>query len=61
LEEAVMASVEGADVPKTLGAAYDVVVALQAAEAKSEYQMEKLTAAVQPTPKTRTKKVAREE
>jgi hypothetical protein len=61
LEEAVVTSIEGDDVSKTLSAANDVIVALQAAEAESEYQVEKLRAAVQPVPRTRTKKVASEE
>ena len=61
LEEAVVTSVEGGGVPKTFSAANDVIGTLQAAEAASEYQVEKLKVATQPTTKTRTKKVASEE
>ena len=56
LIEAVQAAAAGADVPKTLGAAYDAIVALQAAEASSEYQVGKLKEAVRPVTKPRTKK-----
>jgi glycosidase len=48
LVEAVKVTVAGEDVPKTIGAAYDVIAALQAAEAQSEYQVEKLKAAGAP-------------
>jgi len=51
----------GDDVPKTLGAAYDIITALQAAEASSEYQVEKLKAAARPVAKPRTRKTARED
>ncbi len=61
LEEAVVTSVEGVEAPKTFSAANEVIVALQAAEAASEYQVEKLKTAAQPAPKPRTKKVASEE
>jgi hypothetical protein len=56
LIEAVQAAAAGEDVPKTLGAAYDAIVALQAAEAQSAYQVEKLKAAVRPVTKPRMKK-----
>jgi hypothetical protein len=56
LIEAVQAAAAGADGPKTLGAAYDAIVALQAAEAQSEYQVGKLKEAVKPVAKPRTKK-----
>ncbi len=58
LIEAVQAVAAGADVPKTLGAAYEVIVALQAAEASSEYQVGKLKAAVRPAAKPQAKKAA---
>jgi hypothetical protein len=62
LEEAIVTSATGVDVPKTLSAAHAVIVALQAAEAASEYQVGKLKAAAQQAaPKARTKKVASEE
>jgi hypothetical protein len=53
LVEAVKATVVGEDVPKTLGAAHDVVLALQQAEAHSEYQVEKLKEAVKPVARTK--------
>jgi glycosidase len=61
LIEAVKATVVGEDVPKTLGAAYDVIAALQLAEAQSDYQVEKLTAAVKPAAKTKTSRTESEE
>jgi hypothetical protein len=61
LIEAVQATVVGEDVPKTLGAAYDVILALQSAEAQSEYQVEKLQEAARPVTNSRTKKAASED
>jgi glycosidase len=61
LIEAVEATTADAGAPKTLGAAQDVIAALQAAEAQSEYQVEKLKAAVKPVTKPRAKKVAGED
>jgi len=57
LAEAVVTSVEGVEVPKTFSAANDVIVALQAAEASSEYQVEKLKEAAQPAPRAKARPV----
>jgi AcrR family transcriptional regulator len=59
--EAVQASVVGEDVPKMLGAAHDVIVALQQAEAQSEYQVEKLREATKPVTKAKAGKVESDE
>ncbi len=56
LIEAVQATVVGEDVPRTLGAAYDIITALQAAEAQSEYQVGKLKEAIMPVTKPRQEK-----
>jgi hypothetical protein len=48
-------------VTDTLVAAYDVIRKLQDAQADSEYQVEKLKAAVQPVVKPRAKKTVGEE
>ena len=61
LVEAVQATVVGEDVPKTLGAAHDVVLALQEAEAQSEYQVEKLKEAIMPLTKPRARKATSED
>ena len=61
LIEAVRATVVGEDVPKTLGAANDVVLALQQAEAQSEFQVDKLKAAVKPAGRTKARKAEPEE
>jgi len=49
------------DVADAIVAVYDVIVALQAAEAQSEYQVAKLQEAVQPVTKTRVTKPESEE
>jgi hypothetical protein len=59
--EAIQASVMGEDVPKTLSAAYDVIVALQQAESQSEYQVEKLKEAAKPMAKAKADQVKSEE
>ncbi len=59
--EAVQASVVGEDVPKMLGAANDVIVALQQAEAQSEYQVEKLREATKPVTKAKARKIESDE
>ncbi|CAG0936198.1 hypothetical protein TFLX_05064 [Thermoflexales bacterium] len=56
--EAVQISVVGEEVPKTLSAAHDVIVALQQAEAQSEYQVEKLRQAAKPAPRAKARVAA---
>jgi hypothetical protein len=56
LIEAVKATVAGEGITETLSAAYDVILALLAAEAQSEYQVEKLKETVKPVTTTATRK-----
>jgi len=61
LIEAVSATAIGEDVIETLGAAYRVIVALQASEAQSEYQVEKLQEAASPVTRTKATKAEPQE